>query len=314
MILVMKLLPFMLFLSLAAGAQVPGTQVGVLVGSAGGSYYDVPSNHPLNKYGPERLSPQGLAFIGTLASDDLGQIYFRKISVARSEDQTKLGTQTLFLYDSPRFNLKEKKHITLFINGKLMHYDQKDHFMYFKVDGEHTPSLEKNLQLEEHARVNQTQTYVAPFVGACLDGSKQMGEFNLSGFTQMSLAPVALLNYRSHLTENNMTQTQLDHLNKSGKSYAFGGELVVEGAAKYKEHFYLKVRVMQSSMAAPNRDKASATNRISHVELGYLVNKNLSLHMNYENNELLFHNKDRHAIDVYNIVGVGLTYSLVQAK
>ena len=310
----MKLLPFMLILSQAVGAQVPGTQVGVWMGSAGGSYYDVPSSHPLDKYGPERLSPKGLAFIGTLASDDLGHVYFRKISVARSEDQTKLGTQTLFLYDSPRFNFKEKKHLNLFINGKLMHYDQRDHFMYFQVDGEHTPSLEKNLQLAGHARVNQTQTYVAPFVGACLDGSKQIGEFNLSGFTQMSLAPVALLNYRSHLTENNMTQTQLDHLNKSGKSYAFGGELVVQGVAKYKEHIYLKVRVMQSYMGAPNQDKASVTNRISHVELGYLVSKNLSLHLDYENNELLFHNKDRHAIDVYNILGLGLTYSLVKAK
>ena len=310
----MRLLPFMLILSHAVGAQVTGTQVGVRLGSAGGSYYDVPSSHPLDKYGPERLSPKGLAFIGTLASDDLGHVYFRKISVARSEDQTKLGTQTLFLYDSPHFNFKEKKHLNLFIYGKLMHYDQKDHFMYFKVDGEHTPSLEKNLQLEGHARVNQTQTYVAPFVGACLDGSKQIGEFNLSGFTQMSLAPVALLNYRSHLTENNMTQTQLDHLNKSAKSYAFGGELVVQGAAKYKEHIYLKVRVMQSYMGAPNQDKASATNRISHVELGYLVSKNLSLHLDYENNELLFHNKDRHAIDVYNILGLGLTYSLVKEK
>ena len=310
----MRLLPFMLILSHAVGAQVTGTQVGVRLGSAGGSYYDVPSSHPLDKYGPERLSPKGLAFIGTLASDDLGHVYFRKISVARSEDQTKLGTQTLFLYDSPHFNFKEKKHLNLFINGKLMHYDQRDHFMYFQVDGDHTPSLEKNLQLEEHARVNQTQTYVAPFVGACLDGSKQIGEFNLSGFTQMSLAPLALLNYRTHLIENNMTQTQLDNLNKSGKSYDFGGELVVQGAAKYKEHIYLKVRVMQSYMGAPNQDKASATNRISHVELGYLVSKNLSLHLDYENNELLFHNKDRHAIDVYNILGLGLTYSLVKEK
>lgn len=110
----MRLLPFMLILSHAVGAQVTGTQVGVRLGSAGGSYYDVPSSHPLDKYGPERLSPKGLAFIGTLASDDLGHVYFRKISVARSEDQTKLGTQTLFLYDSPHFNFKEKN-ISIFL-------------------------------------------------------------------------------------------------------------------------------------------------------------------------------------------------------
>jgi hypothetical protein len=67
-------------------------------------------------------------------------------------------------------------------------------------------------------------------------------------------------------------------------------------------------------MAGVNRDKVSATNRISHVELGYLVNKHLALNLAAENNELLFHNKDRHAIDVYNIVALGLTYSLVKAK
>jgi hypothetical protein len=310
----MKLLLIWPFLSLALYAQVPNTQVGVLMGSAGGSYYDVPTNHPLSKYGPERLSPKGLSFIGTLNSDDVGHIYFRKISVARTEDQTKLGAQTLFLYDSPHFNIKEKKQLNLFINGKLMHYDQKDHFMYFKVDGEHTPTLDKNLQLEEHARLNQKQTYVAPLVGACWDGSKQMGPFNLAGFTQMSLAPVAFLNYDSRVTENKMNNTNLDQLDKSGKSFAFGGELVVEGVAKYKEQFYFKVRVMQSYMAGVNRDKVSATNRISHVELGYLVNKHLALNLAAENNELLFHNKDRHAIDVYNIVALGLTYSLVKAK
>jgi hypothetical protein len=56
-----------------------------------------------------------------------------KLSVQSKEDQTQLGWQTLFLYDSPHLILKESKRGNLFINGKVMHYDQKNHFMYFKA-------------------------------------------------------------------------------------------------------------------------------------------------------------------------------------
>jgi hypothetical protein len=303
-----------LFLSPALVAQTGGAQVGVSFGSVGGSYYDIPVGHQLSKYGPERLSPTGISFTGTLKSDQWGNLYVRKLSVQRKEDQTKLGSQTLFLYDSPHLVLKESKKGNLFINGKVMHYDQKNHFMYFKVDQELTPSLDQNLELSEHARVDQFQTYVAPAIGACAESEKNWRDFELSGFVQGSLSPVAFLHYETKLTENKMDHAKLDYLNKSGQTFSFGGELVVEGVAKYRDQFYFKVRVEQSYFQGLNRDKASVTNRISHLELGYLVTKNLSLNLNVENNELLFHQKDRHAIDVYNIVGLGLKYSLATQK
>lgn len=185
--------------------------------------------------------------------------------------------------------------------------------MYFMVNQDHVPDIEKNLQFEENARLNQRQTFVAPEFTLCYARGAGWKDFDFSGFAELSLAPIGFMNYKSTLTENNTTAT-LDQLNKAGSSLAAGGQLFVEGMVKYNDRYYLKARILQSHFQGFNGDRTFATNRISHFELGYNFNSSLSANFQVENNELILHNKDRHAIDVYNLVGVGLKYKIPVRK
>jgi hypothetical protein len=291
-----------------------GTTIGISTGPAGGSYYDVKKGFKMDKYGKERLSPTGYSFTGTLDSDKLGSVFLRQLSVSRKEDGTKLGSQTLFTYDSPKYMLKDKPNMDLFLKGKVMHYAQKDHFIYFQVDDEFIPDIEANLETQPHIRIDQHQTYVAPEIGVCFDKEYEWKDFKLEGFVEATLAPIAVMNYKSKISENTMPAGDLSGLNKAGTILATGGQLKFEGMAKYKDKYYFKVSILQTYHAGLGADHPSATNRIGHYELGYNVNEKLSVNASVQNNELLLSNKDRHAIDVYNIVGVGLKYKIPKKK
>jgi hypothetical protein len=291
-----------------------GTTIGISTGLAGGSYYDIKKDFKMDKYGKERLSPTGYSFTGTLDSDKFGSVFLRQISVSRKEDGTKLGSQTLFTYDSPKFVLKEKQNMNLFLKGKVMHYAQKDHFIYFQVDDEFIPDIEKNLETQPHIRIDQHQTYIAPEIGFCLEKEYEWKDFKLEGFIEATLSPIAVLNYKSKLGENTMPTGDLSGLNKAGTILASGGQLKFEGMAKYKDKYYFKVSILQTHHAGLGSDRVSVTNRVGIYELGYNVNENLSFNASVHQNELLFSNKDRHAIDVYNIVGVGLKYKIPSKK
>jgi len=301
----------LLAFSLAAQAQEDekATTISISTGVVGGSYYDVKNGYKMDKYGAERLSPTGYSFTGILESDKIGSIYLRKLSVSRKEDGTNLGSHTLFTYDSTKLGLLEKPNMNLFLKGKVLHYSQKDHFIYFQVDENHNPDLDQNLELGPHARVDQHQTYLAPEVGVCFDKSVELNHFDLEGFVEATVAPLALLNYKTQLTTGNLAG-----LNKTGNVLAAGGQITLEGMAKYKDRYYFKVRVQQSYHAGFASDKPSVANRIGHYELGYNVNKNLAVNVSAENNEMMFVDKDRQAIDVYNIVAVGLKYKIPVKK
>ncbi len=303
-----------LVLPLNIQAQDNTTTISISSGLAGGSYYDVKKGFNLDKYGKERLSPTGYSFTGTMDSDKFGSVFLRQLSVSRKEDGTKLGSQTLFTYDSPKLVLKEKPNMNLFLKGKVMHYAQNDHFIYFQVDDSFIPDIEKNLELEPHIRVDQHQTYLAPEVGVCLDKDYQWGNLKLEGFVEATLSPLAVMNYKTKVTENTMPEGDISGLNNAGTILATGGQLKFEGMAKYKDKYYFKVSILQTYHAGLGSDKPSAANRIGVYELGYNVNKNLSVNASIQQNELLFVNKDRHAIDVYNIVGVGLKYKIPAKK
>ena len=290
-----------------------GTVIGITTGLAGGSFYDVKKDFKMDKYGKERLSPAGYSFTGTFDSDKFGSVFLRQLSVSRKEDGTKLGSQTLFTYDSPKFVLKEKN-MNLFLKGKVMHYAQKDHFIYFQVDDEFVPDIEKNLETQPHIRIDQHQTYIAPEIGFCLDQEYELKDFKFEGFIEATLSPIAALNYKSKLGANSMPPGDLSGLNKAGTILASGGQLKFEGMAKYRNKYYFKVSILQTHHAGLGSDRVSATNRVGIYELGYNVNEKLSLNASFHQNELLFSNKDRHAIDVYNIVGVGLTYKIPTKK
>ena len=305
---------FILLNSTQLIAQTDQNNVQVSAGGIGGSYYDVPTNHSLDKYGPERLSPVGASFKATLESDELGNIYFRKITANRKEDGTLLGNQTFFTYDSKKIPLKLSNKLDLFIKGNISVYDQKDHLMYFKVDQDFTPALDTNLEMEKHARVDQRDLFMAPEIGICQNFNKETGDFKLSAFVEGSLAPLGLLTNKSEITDNKMNGADLSYLNKDGVSFAFGGEILIEGMAKYKDKYYFKAKLVQTFNQGIGANKASATNRIGIYELGYVINKNASVNVNIENNELVLQNTDRKAIDVYNIVGVGLKYTIPSKK
>lgn len=307
----------LLSISLSAYAQTSGTSIEISGGTLGGSYYDVPTGFKMDKYGNERLSPKGLAFTGKLDSDQFGKIFFRSLSVQRSGqiagDKTKLGKQTLFTYETPRIILKEKENLKLFVKGDLLHYSHKDRFIYFQVDDASVPDIEKNLQMEDHMRVDQNQTYVGPSAGVCYSKDYQIKEFDFSGFAELNLMPVAFMHYENTLGENTSSLTP-EQVNKSGNAIASGGEIAVEGIAKYKGKYYFKARISQNMVAGFSSDKPYVSNRIGHYELGYFITKELSANVSVQNNELLVHNKDRHAIDVYNIVGVGMKWKIPYKK
>lgn len=300
-------------------AQTPSAvSVEVSGGTLGGSYYDVPTGFKMDKYGNERLSPKGLSFSGKLDSDQFGKVYFRTLSVQRSGqiagDKTKLGSQTLFSYETPKLILKEKENLKLYVKGDLLHYSHKDRFIYFQVDDASVPDIEKNLQQEEHIRVDQNQTYVGPTAGVCYSKDYEIKEFDFSGFAELNLMPVAFMHYNNKLGSDNTSSLTPDQVNKSGNAVASGGEIAVEGIAKYKNKYYFKARISQNMVAGFSSDKPYVSNRIGHYELGYFITKELSANVSVENNELLVHNKDRHAIDVYNIVGVGMKWKIPYKK
>jgi hypothetical protein len=196
----------------------------------------------------------------------------------------------------------------------VINYSQKDHFIYFKADKEFTPDIEKNLEFEPHVRTNQSQTYVMANIGACISKEISKDDFDFSGFASHTLAPLGFLDYSSNPSEDSHDNVEKSDYYNKGSTLAFGGELVVRGMAKYKDKYYFKVKVEPNYLAGLTRDKASSANRITHYELGYIVNSSLSINLNIENNELLFHNKDRHAIDVFNTFGLGLVYKTPYRK
>lgn len=106
------------------------------------------------------------------------------------------------------------------------------------------------------------------------------------------------MNYGSNITEHSIPAGDLSALNKAGSLLATGGQLKFEGMAKYKDKYYFEVSILQSIHAGLGADRPSITNRVGHYELGYNVNSKLSINASAQNNELLFSNKDRHAIDV----------------
>lgn len=292
-------------LSNYASAQISGTSIEISTGVLGGSYYDVPSKYKMDKYGAERLSPKGISFSGKIDSDKYGNLFFRTLSAHRVEDKTQLGKQTLFTYETPKVFLGEKENLKLFVKGDLLHYSQKDHFIYFKIDDDSVPDLEKNLEMEKHIRVDQSQTYSGALIGTCIQKDYQVKDFDFSGFAELSLMPVGLMNY---------TYQQVNGDKKSGSALATGGEIAVSGIAKYKGKYYLKAKISQTMTMGFSTDKPSIQNRIGHYELGYIINKNLSANFSVENNELVVLNKDRRAIDVYNIVGVGMQWKIPYKK
>jgi hypothetical protein len=306
------LIPFTIYAQVEEKEK--GTTIGISTGLAGGSYYDVKKDFSMDKYGKERLSPTGYSFTGTLDSDKFGSVFLRQLSVTRKEDGTKLGTQRLFTYDSPKFMLKDKLNMDLFLKGKVMHYAQKDHFIYFQVDDEFIPDIEKNLETQPHLRIDQHQTLVAPEFGVCFDKEYEWKDFKLEGFVEATLSPLAAMNYKSKIGENTMPAGDLSGLNKAGTVLAAGGQLKFEGMAKYKEKYYFKVSILQTYHAGLGADRVSAANRVGVYELGYNVNDKFSVNASVQQNELLLSNKDRHAIDVYNIVGVGLKYKIPSKK
>ncbi len=289
--------------------------VEVVTGSSGGSYYDIPRGLTgFDKYGTERLSPTGYYFAGTLSSDELGRVYFRNISVDRKEDGTHLGSQKIFHYETPVKVLKDADAFDLFIKGDVVNYSQKDHFIFFKADGEHTPSLDKNLQLEDHLRTNQRQTYVMPMLGLCREDEFSKGHFDFNTFVSLGMAPIGFMNYQSKVTDKQHDNISEKDFTGKGSSLAAGAELTLVGVVKYKDRYYFKVSVQQNVLAGANKDRTLASNRITRYELGYNITKKLSAGIQAENNELLLLNQNRHAIDVYNNVGIGLKYQIPYRK
>lgn len=289
--------------------------VEVVGGPSGGSYYDIPRGFQgFDKYGSERLSPTGHYFSGTLASDQFGQIYFRQISVDRKEDKTQLGSQNIFRYQTPYKILKDEKEFDLFIKGDVINYAQKDHFIFFRADGEFTPELDKNLQLEDHLRTNQRQTYVMPMAGICREDQLTKGSFDFESFVSLGLAPIGFMNYKTTVTDNQHPNIDEKDFKNAGQAVAMGAELTLMGVVKYKDRYYFKVRVEQNVLAGLNQDRTLASNRTARYELGYQVTPRLSAGVQVENNELLLLDQNRHAIDVYNNVGVELQYKIPYRK
>ena len=321
----MNVVILLMLMSIGANSQTEGTQLSVGASSVGGSYYDVPMGWKLDKYGPERLSPEGVALIAKMESDSFGNLYLRKLAIERGDaDQTLgkwdwrtfLGSQLMFLYESPKISLNKnkKENVDLFLKGNLSHFGQNDHFMYFKVDGEFTPELDTQLEKQPHARVARKQTFLAPEIGVCYDLEKNWGNFNVTGFAQASIAPLALLDYQTKVTENKIDTVSLDKLQKEGATFGFGGEIQIAGVAKYKEKYYFKLKFIQSAQQSLNSAKVSGLNRITQYELGYLINKNFSVNLNVENNELILTDQNRRSIEVYNNVGLGLKYFIPKMK
>jgi hypothetical protein len=309
----MIFLSFVYLLLSQTFAQTPSKPItlGVNSGVSGGSFYDIPRGMSgFDKYGKERLSPTGHHFIATLESDDFGNIYFRRINVNRLEDGTHLGRQTNFKYESPLRTLKDGKYLDLVVRGDISHYSQKDHLIFFRTSPEHNADIEKNLQFEPHIRTNQIQTYAIPSISICYNNQVSAGNFDFEGFASVMLAPIGFMAHNTAVTDNQAEGLDPAPYEASGLSYAVGAEAKIEGVAKYKDRYYLKVRVDQSFLRALNSGMHTADNRVSHVELGHNVNKNLSFNVYYHHNELLLMNQNRHAIDVYNNIGVGLKYKI----
>lgn len=284
-------------------------------GSSGGSFYDVPRKfEDFDKYGKERLSPSGFYLKGILENDEFGKVYFRKIDVVRREDKTELGTQNVLRYESPLITLKNGKYFNYFVKGDVINYSQKNHFIYFKADGDHTPDLDQNLSLLDHYRTNQRQTYIAPSLGICNSQNFSKGDFDFNTFASMALTPIGYLNYETNISENKMSSPDTKLENKSGNSFAMGAEAVIEGVIKYKNRYYFKIRFEQNVFAGIDKDRNLASNRTTNYELGYLITDHLSININVENNELILLNEDRHAIDVFNNTGLGIKYKIPYRK
>lgn len=288
------------------------TEVGASVKTVGGSYYDVKSDHELDKYGPERIAPTGVAFVGTLDSDKYGDAFIRYMKVARSEDKKSLGSQVFFTYESPKVKIKEGKDWNMFLRGDFVHYSQKDHFIYLQVDKNLNSTIEKELELPD-ARVNQSQTYIYPEAGFCFGKEMEAGEVALEGFVEATLAPVAFLNHKTEAKEGALKE-ELAHLNKAGNVLASGGSLSFAGMAKFKDHYYLKIKVSQDFKTGISGNKVSMNNRMISGEVGYTLKNNLSVNANFGNNELVLKDKERRSIEVYNTLGVGLSYKIPSRK
>jgi hypothetical protein len=313
-----RLSPFLLALSLNIMAQEKVSKevsLEVVTGSSGGSYYDIPRGLTgFDKYGTERLSPTGYYFAGTLSGDEFGRLYFRKISVDRKEDKTNLGTQKIFRYETPAKVLKDADQFDFFVKGDVVNYSQKDHFIYFRADGEHTPGLDKNLQLEDHLRTNQRQTYVMPMLGICREDEFSKGQFDFETFVSLGMAPIGFINYDSKVTDNQHSHIDEKDFTSKGSSLAAGAELNLVGMFKYKDRYYFKVSVQQNVLLGANKDRTLASNRTTQYEVGFKMTDKLSAGIQAENNELLLLNKNRHAIDVFNNVGLGLKYQIPYRK
>jgi hypothetical protein len=309
----MIFLSFVYLFLAATQAQTTNQAIifGVNAGPSGGSYYDIPRGMSgFDKYGKERLSPSGHHFIATLESDEFGNIYFRRINVNRLEDGTHLGRQTNFKYESPLKTIKDGKYLDLVVRGDISHFSQKDHLIFFRTSPEHNADIEKNLQFEPHIRTNQVQTYAIPSIGICYNHQVSAGNFDFEGFASVMLAPLGLMVHNTNVSDNQAPGLDARTYQENGVNYAVGAEAKLEGVAKYKDHYYLKVKIDQSFLRALNAGMHTADNRVSHVELGHNVNQNLSFNVYYHHNELLLLNQNRHAIDVYNNMGVGLKYKI----
>jgi hypothetical protein len=279
----------------------------VSISTVGGSYYDVPAGHDIDKYGPERISPSGISFKGTLESDELGSLYFRKINVNSADDGAPLENQTLLRYESPDIKLKKyNDNLKMVLRGDLVHYSEKDHFLYLKVDPEFNSEIDSNIDKRDGTYVDQAQTFVTPMLGWCYqNGIKINDDLDLQGFAELSLAPIAFMNHSSSGRETRA---------KNNSGLGAGGEIVIDGIAKYKDNYYLKVRLEQNHLQGLVSNKPSVTNRMLSGRLGYQINSNLSADLGVENTELVFSSEERRAIGVYNMVGVGLTYKIPSRK
>jgi hypothetical protein len=153
-----------------------------------------------------------------------------------------------------------------------------------------------------------------PSVGFCNAQQFSKQNFDFEGFASVALMPLGYLNYKTTVSEQKMPAQSPVAQPTQGNSMAMGAEAVIEGVVKYKERYYFKIRFEQNIFAGLDKQRNIASNRTTNYELGYDVTKNLNVNVNVENNELLLLNQDRHAIDVFNNVGLGIKYKIPYRK
>lgn len=290
-----------------------GTKIEVKYGTAGGSYYDVPSDMKnMDKYGTEWVPGKAIAGEIVVEAEKLGSIDFRGMQMSSSETRDKLAGQYLLNFSTARYEVAKTKAGDIFLRNRFTNLNHKNRTVFYQIDNRTIPAQG---DLSNHVKINQNVLNAGPEIGLCKKfGSQEILPFTkLEGFADLAVKPLGMMINNYRVVESNSSLSLPDNETQR-MQFSSGGMFRIVGTVTYKDKLYFRLKFDQEYAQGLGSEKVNLANCELELKVGYKVTPRIAVTAGIENNELVVNNNGRRAIDVMNIGSVGVNVNLSKRK